>query len=388
MRASCPLTAFWPSPGGSILARISQRWRQGRHFGWRLGLCGLLLLPSVLQAAVVLQYHHISDTTPAATSTSPAVFRQHLEHLEARGYEVVALPELLKSHPGTVDDRTKRVAITFDDGYLSIYTAAFPELKKRGWPFTVFINTQPHDERWKEFASWQQLREMAAFGATIANHTVRHDHLVRRQAGESERQWRQRIKEEVTQADKRIKDEIGQSQRLLAYPFGEYDLQLEKLLRSMDYTAFGQHSGPLDTIHSRQALPRFPFGGNYGEIKDFALKAATLPMPLDSVALVGGDRTGGGGVTVDPLLAAGDDQPRLVLTASTEELANHINCFAGGQGRLTTVVDNKTVTVVLHKPLPAGRSRINCTAAAGEGRFYWFTQPFLRPDAQGNWPAE
>lgn len=387
MRTPCLSIAPRPSRRQGFMTATGRRVLRA----WRAGLCvcGLLLLPTAVQAAVVLQYHHISDTTPAATSTSPALFRQHLDHLQAHGYEVVALPELLNSHPAAGHDRSKRVAITFDDGYVSIYTEAFPELKKRGWPFTVFINTKPHDEGWKEFASWSQLREMAKHGATIANHTVHHDHLVRRLPGESDRQWRQRIKEEVTQAEKRIKTETGQSHRLLAYPFGEYDAQLEKLLDAMGYTAFGQHSGPLDRIHSRQALPRFPFGGNYGELSDFALKAATLPMPLESVTLVGVDREGvDRTTTVDPLLPKGHYQPQLLLTVATAELAKNINCFAGGQGRLQTVVDNTSVTVKLHKPLAAGRSRINCTAAAGEGRFYWFTQPFLHPDEQGNWPKE
>lgn len=373
------LPASRPARPGRLVPAVMQRARTMLQ----AALCALLL-PASAQAAVVLQYHHISDTTPAATSTSPALFLQHLEHLQAHGYQVVALPELLKQHPADVDDRSKRVAITFDDGYVSIYTAAFPELKKRGWPFTIFVNTKPHDEGWKEFASWQQLREMAAHGATIANHSVRHDHLVRRLPDESERQWQQRIKEEVTLAEKRIKEETGQSHRLLAYPFGEYDGALAKVLDTMGYTAFGQHSGPLDNIHSRQALPRFPFGGSYGEITDFALKAATLPMPLERVALAGENSE----KAIDPLLAADIYQPQLLLTARTAAMAKTINCFAGGQGRLQTLVDNKVVTVMLSKPLPAGRSRINCTAAAGEGRFYWFTQPFMRPDEQGNWPAE
>ena len=38
-------------------------------------------------------------------------------------------------------DRT--AAITFDDGYISIYDTAWPLLRARGWPFTVFVNTEP-----------------------------------------------------------------------------------------------------------------------------------------------------------------------------------------------------------------------------------------------------
>ena len=381
MTTHCRATTLNPRSWIQRMINIRPRaWR----VGWGLSLAGLLLLPMALQAAVVLQYHHVSDSTPASTSTSPALFRQHMAHLEANGYKIVALPELIKGHPTANNDRTKRVAITFDDGYVSIYTEAFPELKKRGWPFTVFVNTKPHDEGWKEFASWQQLREMADHGATIANHSVSHEHMIRRLSRETQAQWQQRIKEEVLSAEKRIKQETGQSHRIFAYPFGEYDLALVKLMESLDFTAFGQHSGPLDSIHPLQALPRFPFGGSYGELKDFALKAATLPMPLDNVTVVGSEHTS----PVEPLLAAGHYQPELLLTVRSAAVAKAINCFAGGQGRLNAVVEGKTVRVQLHKPLPAGRSRINCTAGAGDGRFYWYTQPFLHPDEQGKWPEE
>ncbi|WP_439133212.1 polysaccharide deacetylase family protein [Pseudomaricurvus sp.] len=352
---------------------------------WVFAIWGLLLSCLPVQAAVVLQYHHVSDATPASTSTTPALFRQHMEYLESEGYEVVSLPELLEGYTSSEDDRAKRVAITFDDGYSSVYTTAYPELKKRGWPFTVFVNTKPLDEHWKEFTDWDQLREMAANGATIANHTVNHGHLIRRQEGESEEEWRQRIKEDLLLAEKRIKQETGQNHRILAYPFGEYDLALMKLLKSLDFVGFGQHSGPLGSSHSPQALPRFPFGGHYGDISDFAQKASTLPMPLESVFL---ETASSEDVAIEPLLPPGDSQPKLVLNVGSAALAQTISCFATGQGRVDTHVDDQRVEIELQKPLPAGRSRINCTAAAGEGRFYWFSQPFFQPDKHGEWPPE
>lgn len=367
-----------------------EKWKKGKEM-WRTAInlilkwsiCGCLLMGNSLQAAVVLQYHHVSDETPASTSTSPTLFREHMAYLAQEGYEVVALPELLASYVSTEGQRLKQVAITFDDGYESVYTKAYPELRKRGWPFTVFVNTKPLDEHWKGFASWKQLREMAANGATIANHTTSHDHLIRRLDGETEHKWRQRVKEDLVLAEKRIKQETGQSHRILAYPFGEYDLSLMKLLESLGFVGFGQHSGPLGSIHSPQALPRFPFGGHYGGISDFAQKVSSLPMPVESVSLKAAPDT-----DIDPLLPITDSRPSLVLTVESEALAKGINCFASGQGRVQTQVDNHQVDVVLTGALPAGRSRINCTAAAGKGRFYWFSQPFFRPNEQGEWPPE
>src|SRR5690606_39490579 len=59
---------------------------------------------------------------------------------------------------------------------LSVYSTAYPLLKKRNWPFTIFLNTEPHDQEKKSFATWAQVREMADNGVTIANHSTAHNH--------------------------------------------------------------------------------------------------------------------------------------------------------------------------------------------------------------------
>ena len=139
--------------------------------------CLAFLLVSPLHAAVVLQYHHISTETPASTSTSPERFAMHLEYLDENGFEIVPLQDLVDqlATGKPLPDRT--VAITFDDGYISIYDTAWPLLKEKGWPFTVFVNSEPHDQEKPLFMSWDQLRELHAAGATIANHSVSHPYL-------------------------------------------------------------------------------------------------------------------------------------------------------------------------------------------------------------------
>jgi hypothetical protein len=50
---------------------------------------------STLQAAVVLQYHHVGMTTPASTSTSPERFALHLDYVARHDFEVVPLQRLV-----------------------------------------------------------------------------------------------------------------------------------------------------------------------------------------------------------------------------------------------------------------------------------------------------
>src|SRR5690625_6342556 len=111
-------------------------------------------------------------------------------------------------------------------------------MKARNWPFTVFVNTNPIDNQRKGFATWDQLREMAEQGGTIANHSTAHGFLPRRASGESEAQWRQRITKEIMTAEQRIKEETGQSHKVLAYPYGECDKRVQEPLRGVGVIAF------------------------------------------------------------------------------------------------------------------------------------------------------
>src|SRR5690625_4169900 len=90
-----------------------------------------LLWCAQLHATVVLQYHHVSDTTPPSTSVTPELFEQHLDYLAAEGFHVASLPEIvakLKKDEALPD---KTVVLTFDDAYSSVYDIAFPLMKAR-----------------------------------------------------------------------------------------------------------------------------------------------------------------------------------------------------------------------------------------------------------------
>lgn len=335
-------------------------------------------------ALVVLQYHHISENAPHATTISPDLFEAHLDFLEKNKFSVIDIGELetmLKSKKGLPD---RAVIITFDDGYRSIYSEAYPRLKKRGWPFTVFVNSKPHDEKNPRFMTWKQLKKISKNGATIGNHTDSHLHMIRRQPNESTPDWLDRMEREIDFAEKRIKQEIGSAPRYFAWPYGEYNGDLQRLLAKKDYLAFGQQSGPISQDSDPQALPRFPFGGNYGEMDDFRVKVMSLPLPLNSVRT----EAAGHGHFSDPLLPKGVDIPVLRINTPLARVLKNFQCFASGQGKISTEVQSSTIVVKAKRPLNSGRSRYNCTADSGSGRFYWYSHLFIRKNPDGSWYQE
>jgi len=74
------------------------------------------------------------------SNTPPALFALHLAML-ARMYRIVPLDALAR------DDRPDRaLAITFDDGYASVYEHAFPLLERYNVPATVFVVSSAIDQ--------------------------------------------------------------------------------------------------------------------------------------------------------------------------------------------------------------------------------------------------
>ncbi|MCD8475624.1 MAG: hypothetical protein LRY40_03090 [Shewanella fodinae] len=95
-------------------------------------LCGLrvlftlalLLTTQCSWAAIILQYHHVSETTPKVTSVTPVQFKQQMQYLADNGFRVVPLADVVQAIKSKQELPAKTVAITFDDGYRSIFDTA------------------------------------------------------------------------------------------------------------------------------------------------------------------------------------------------------------------------------------------------------------------------
>jgi peptidoglycan/xylan/chitin deacetylase (PgdA/CDA1 family) len=92
--------------------------------------------------ALILMYHGITlrYDCPDWGQVRLADFESQLEYVQ-RHYRVLPLQELLRM----IEVRQIEpysAAITFDDGYRSVYDLAFPVLKRRNLPATVYLTTQ------------------------------------------------------------------------------------------------------------------------------------------------------------------------------------------------------------------------------------------------------
>ncbi|WP_340677202.1 polysaccharide deacetylase family protein [Paraglaciecola sp.] len=323
--------------------------------------------------AVILLYHHVSEQTPAVTSVSPEVFREHLAYL-AKHHKVLPLKTIIDaiSHHQPLPD--KAVAITFDDGYDNIFAKAHPLLKEFGFPYTVFINPPLIDSVSYQL-SWQQVKTMASEGASFANHGNYHDHLLAKHASESDQQWLKRVLTDVEQAEDTLKQQLGYSLKYFAYPYGEFNLSLKNALRERGYVGFAQISGAVASYSDLGALPRYPAAGIYSSLSSLSTKLSTLAMPVSEVS------------PQDPILSLPTTQFDFEFSVDTADLnVRQIACFVADKPVNVTIQNNR-VSIPFLAASRAGRQRINCTSPSIEdkGRYYWFSQPWFIPTADGKW---
>jgi peptidoglycan/xylan/chitin deacetylase (PgdA/CDA1 family) len=326
-----------------------------------------LLLPSLAcsQQVVILQYHHVSITTPASTSLSPALFARHMHYLKDNGYTVLRLEDALAAIRNGRPVPDKAVSITFDDAYRNVYTEAFPLLRELDFPFTIFISAGLVSEKPGVYASWEQLNEMGQAGATLANHTLTHPYLLMRAAGEDEDRWLARVRHEIVAAEEMILTRTGKSQHLLAYPYGEYNLAIQALVKELGYIGLGQQSGAVNITSDFAALPRFPFSGTYASMKTFPVRAGSLAFNIESV------------IPPDRITHSGNPEATLVLGPG-DYRAEQVSCFHMNQPMQLTFEGN-SITMTSTVKSSSRRFRYNCTAPAKDGRFYWYSIDWVNP---------
>jgi len=188
----------------------------------------------------ILLYHSI-DRNDAHYNVNPEQFAMQMEYLR-KNYDVVSLDTILNFIKGGKDLPKKPVAITFDDGYYSVYQNAYPVLRKYRFPAAVFITTgyvqkqMPLNRIQLRMLGWNEIKEMSNNGVTVGAHTITHPNL--------EQVDLETARKEILGSRKEIEEKIGKDVRYFACPYGKENEEIVNLVRSMGFDyAFGRLSG-------------------------------------------------------------------------------------------------------------------------------------------------
>lgn len=180
----------------------------------------------------VLMYHAVESAGIAppedgrwesSYAVTAEAFRAQLDWLEGSRTRVVALGDLLAGRVGG----GPAVVLTFDDGYASDVAVALPELRARGFPAALFVETGALGRAGR--ASVDGVRALAAAGMEIGSHTVTHRFLPRLPEAEARR--------ELGDSKKCLEDLLGVPVRFLSLPGGRWDRRTLGLAREAGYEA-------------------------------------------------------------------------------------------------------------------------------------------------------
>lgn len=346
-----------------------------------LALCLLCLVRPAWSAgdAVILMYHNVSESTPESTSVTPATFERHMQYLADNGFTVWPLFKTLLHLASGKPVPEKTVVLTFDDAYTSVYTNAYPVLKEKGWPFTVFVTTMYIADGYNNYMSWAQLREIRQHGGDVGNHSRSHVHLVRKRGGETDEQWRTRITSEIEGAQAVLRRHVDDPVLAVAYPYGEYSKEVRDLLWELGYFGLGQQSGAVGRESDFQAIPRYPIATGFDDMDNFAIKVSSKALPVMVLS------------PEDGVLDPGTDIPVLTMRLLEGDYSKGtLACYASGQGRIQHEWLDRELGVVqvrANEPVPPGRAKYNCTARSGSGNnvFYWYSYLWMKPREDGSW---
>jgi len=235
------------------------------------------------------------------------VFESEMKYIHDNGYHVIPMSDLLKFLKHQITLPSNCVCITIDDGYKSAIVYAEPILKKYGYPWTFFI--------YPDFvtvgegpgaASWKDLLALQAEGVDIESHSMTHPNLkLHRQKVKgvwqnfTPEQYADWLKNETAGSKALLEQKMGKPIICFAYPYGEYNTQVENAAIAAGYEAiFTVADNPVHATTDLHSIGRYTI--TQGVEKNFAAYLRQGALGLDAA---------------DPAPGATITDPRPVITA-------------------------------------------------------------------------
>jgi peptidoglycan/xylan/chitin deacetylase (PgdA/CDA1 family) len=209
----------------------------------------------------LLLYHSVAETADprfADWTVSPALFAQHMEVISSEGYQPLTVAELAERALGRRALPERAMAITFDDGFEDFHAAAWPQLRRRSLPATVFVTTgyvggtsgwlRRQGEGKRPMLSWAQIEELASAGIECGAHGHTHAQLDLLRAAAA--------REEIERSKRQLEAVVGQVASF-AYPHGYYSRHVRREVAGAGFRSACAVKDALATTRSdRYALAR------------------------------------------------------------------------------------------------------------------------------------
>ncbi|MBK1882571.1 polysaccharide deacetylase family protein [Luteolibacter pohnpeiensis] len=270
----------------------------------------------------VLGYHDFSETAPeTAMRIRTSKFRKQMEVIQQLGITVITYDDFMAWKKGEKEIPEKSILLTFDDGWKSVYTDAFPILKEFHYPFTLFLYKNYIDGGGKALTT-PMIEEMIKAGASIGSHSTSHPFpsQVKAQRKKGERAYDAFLRQELGESKRFLESKFHLPVTAYAYPGGFFTDEMLTLADEFRYTyLFTVQPGKVKRGIDDKTLPRYMILGNYDKIFEFAttFREATTPTVAASGGITGLVQTTPYPVTPDAGMIVNTRLPTISADLST-----------------------------------------------------------------------
>lgn len=214
----------------------------------------------IIDNILAICLHDVCGEIHDSITTPYTVFQHFVDFIHENGYGLCSMKDYIKK---SREERKHYIVCTFDDGYKSLASIAMPILSKYGFSATVFVCTSliGNNNQWncKDAILRQHLNEndilvLYENGWEIASHGVSHSNLLKL-------------------SDIDLDYELSESKRILskmcgevfsyAYPYGSYNIHIEKCVTKYYKYAFALSQGGTSLAVDRLQIKRYSISDIY-----------------------------------------------------------------------------------------------------------------------------
>ncbi len=181
----------------------------------------------------VLMYHSIDDSD-WKLNVNIKDFNKQIGYL-IRNYKIVKLDDVVKYVKGETILDKKSIALTFDDGFESMYYNVFPLVKKFNFPITIFLTTNLESTAKSKNLprlNWEQIKEMSDSGL-VSFQVHGHNHLNLKNIIDNQ----DKLAEEVLYCRNIIAEKLSITPKYMAYAFGHKNDKVVEFIKKSDFKA-------------------------------------------------------------------------------------------------------------------------------------------------------
>ncbi len=347
--------------------------------------------PTHASQVVVLAYHRFVDNVRHPdTEITLKEFEEQMQQLKDAGITPISMDDFLAWKRGEREIPERAALITFDDGWRSQYTQAWPVLKKYGYPFTLFIYTdyvKGGPKAGGESMTWQELEQFRDAGVGIESHTVSHADLRGKRSQRGTPEYDAWLRNELEGSRKMLEQKLGIRVRALAVPYGYYNATVQEAAEKAGYEALFTVEGKrIDASTPSNAIGRYILQHQKPALFQAALKAVGGPGGEAPPAVA--ELTA---IALSPSPDSTTKEARPAIRANLRPFGkitpDSLTMRISGLGLVQATYD-ATANTATHQPkadLPPGRYTVIVQATADgqrkEGRWEFTVAPHAPPPA-------